>query len=97
MYCLLYAWPAFAFLQPVALVESYHFGGESMMAHGGWVYRSPSTYGWYNFASGCAFVAATVFFWHTRRRPLVSTLLSGYALFFTPRLVTALLNRVMMP
>jgi hypothetical protein len=35
-----------------ALVESYHFGGEAMVAHGGWRYRSASLYAWSAFGEG---------------------------------------------
>jgi hypothetical protein len=33
-------------------IASYFFGSESMVAHGGWKYRSAATYAWSSFVEG---------------------------------------------
>ena len=41
-------WPIVVFRDQVR-IEDYHFGSESMMAHGGWKYASAGLYAWTAF------------------------------------------------
>jgi hypothetical protein len=43
-------WWRIAVSSDQAHVADYHFGSESMIAHGGWQYASPALYAWTAFA-----------------------------------------------
>ncbi len=55
-------WPIIV-TRSAAHIASYHFGSESMIAHGGWKYSNPEVYAWTAFAEAIAAVATMPALW----------------------------------
>ncbi len=47
---LLQDWWLMIVVKDQTLINSYHFGAESMIANGGFIYRSKNIYAWYTFS-----------------------------------------------
>jgi hypothetical protein len=54
-------WPIVVFRDQVR-IEDYHFGAESMMAHGGWKYASAGLYAWTAFTQAALALVVGVAF-----------------------------------
>lgn len=48
-FLLLEDWWLMIIINDIDYIDSYHFGSESMMAHGGWVYKNKELYAWSGF------------------------------------------------
>ncbi len=58
---LLQDWWLMIVVKDQALINSYHFGAESMIANGGFIYRSKNIYAWYTFSEAILCIIGFVF------------------------------------
>ena len=58
---LLQDWWLMIVVEDQTLIDSYHFGGESMISHGGFLYLSKNIYAWYTFVEAMLCISGFVF------------------------------------
>jgi hypothetical protein len=72
------------------MISRYYFGGEAMMAHGGWHYASASLYAWTSLIQGtCLLVLGIFTFWTALQAQGRNTAI-GWAVFFAWFIITQL-------
>lgn len=60
----LFEWVRIGIIADSNEISKYYFGGDAMMAHGGWRHSSASTYAWSAFAEGMFLIILSIFtFW----------------------------------